>query len=472
MRDLTCMSELDLGNSKIKEIENVSGGEYRDYLGNLHTDLPHFCRVRVHRTNSLNTLTRMEIWLPDDWNGIFLATGNGGIGADILYFQLAQYVKQGYAVVNTDLGTGGGVNSGINNPELHKDFGWRATYLMTVEGKKITRAYYNQKEKYSYFVGNSTGGQQGYMLAERFPKEYDGIVAGVPANNRVFLHTYFLWNYVCLRDKNGNGLFNNEQVQAINKFAVEYFGQNEDFIVFPYNDEKTVPSFLEYLSQRIDLSHAQTDALYKLYNGPVNPKTGEQIYCGMPIGAVGADNNLVDVLDCQKACPYDYPFIWAFGENFKHDEFDFDSDLDSISALLSKHLNANSANLHEFSQNGSKLIAFSGSADSVVPFADAIKYYNRVCDALGGYQNVSRFFRYFILPGKDHGRGGRGANCYEDFLLPLRRWVEQGKAPEYISVCHNQNGLVTHKLSVYPYKSDKLEKKDFPKGCDEKYLNC
>ena len=139
---------------------------------------------------------------------------------------------------------------------------------------------------------------------------------------------------------------------------------------------------------------------------------------------------------------------------------------------MSKHLNANSANLHEFSQNGSKLIAFSGSADSVVPFADAIKYYNRVCDALGGYQNVSRFFRYFILPGKDHGTGGRGANCYEDFLLPLRRWVEQDKAPEYISVCHNQNGLVTHKLSVYPYKSDKLEQKDFPKGCDEKYLNC
>ena len=133
-----------------------------------------------------------------------------------------------------------------------------------------------------------------------------------------------------------------------------------------------------------------------------------------------------------------------------------------------------------FCGSSGKIIAYSGTADPCVPYPDAIKYYNRVCKNLGGYERVGSFFKYFLLPGKDHGNGGKGVNAIfadenrNGLLVALRRWCEEGKEPECIFAAHldfnseNQNGSRLKK--IYPYRGDRSETSDFPLSCDVKYL--
>jgi feruloyl esterase len=138
----------------------------------------------------------VEVWLPDadQWNARFLGLGNGGAAGRINPGGLAASSAAGYAVATTDMGTAPNSDSGIGNPEVWKDFGFRATHLMTVVAKQIVRAHYGRAPELSYFSGGSTGGQQALQEAQRYPEDYDGIAAAVAAHCRTPLHAYFLWN--------------------------------------------------------------------------------------------------------------------------------------------------------------------------------------------------------------------------------------------------------------------------------------
>ena len=138
----------------------------------------------------------VEVWLPDaeKWNARFLGLGNGGAAGKINSGSLAGVSAAGYAVATTDMGTAPNPDSGVGNPEVWKDFGFRATHLMTVAAKQIVRAHYGKDPEFSYFSGGSTGGQQALQEAQRYPEDYDGIAAAVAAHCRTPLHAYFLWN--------------------------------------------------------------------------------------------------------------------------------------------------------------------------------------------------------------------------------------------------------------------------------------
>ena len=479
------IKNLQYDDTEIVEFEYVKDGTFKDNKGNVYTDLPKFFRVLFKSTPGSGSLIMTEVWLPDNWNGMFLGTGNGGMAGAIAYSNLSQYIGEGYVVANTDLGTSRGRESGINNPDVWKDFGWRATHIMTEIGKKLLREYYGEKEQYSYFVGASTGGQQALSLAQRFPEDYDGILAGVPANNRVFLHIYFLWNHNHLTTKDGQGKFSEAEIYAITNCAVKFFQLHGDgelgdnFVSFPYLDANTVESFLSFLqTQCPTFTTEQIESLRAVYSGPVNPVTGEQIYNGMPIGA---EIYGCGIMDCQgEESPHFYPFIWAFGKDYCKGDFDFAADMEKISSLLSAELDANNANLESFYAHGGKLIGYSGSADPCVPFPDAMEYYNRVCREMGGYEKTSTFFRYFLFPGKDHGNTGRGTNALwdseenrEDLLVVLRRWREEGKTPEYIAAARVKPDADKEKVvfvrKIYPYTADK-NGAAFPAVCCERYL--
>lgn len=133
----------------------------------------------------------VEVWLPDaeKWNARFLGLGNGGAAGKINPAGLASMSSAGYAVATTDMGTAPNDNSGVDNPEVWKDFGYRATHLMTVVGNQIVRAHYGRAPELSYFSGGSTGGQQALQEAQRYPEDYDGITAAVPAHCRTLPHT-------------------------------------------------------------------------------------------------------------------------------------------------------------------------------------------------------------------------------------------------------------------------------------------
>ncbi len=164
-----------------------------------HNDAESFARAELRQTPGEGSYIASEVLLPDEWNGEFVFCGNGGIGGSIPRDSMMQYLRHGFAVASTDMGTSRGAQSGVGNPDVWRDFGWRATYIATTDAEAIIKAYYGKEPEYSYFVGFSTGGEQAMAMAERFPELYDGILAGVPAFNRIFLHTYFLWNHNHLR---------------------------------------------------------------------------------------------------------------------------------------------------------------------------------------------------------------------------------------------------------------------------------
>ncbi len=355
---------------------------------------------------------------------------------------------------------------------------------MTETGKEIIRLYYGRMESYSYFLGGSTGGQQALSEAQRFPFDYDGILAMSPANNRVFLHIYFLWNHNHLRPRSGRMLFSQKEIMQISDCAIDYFQSKGDgltgdpFVSFPYTGNNTVEDFLLFLHQKYPLfTEVQLQALSAVYHGPVNQVTGEQIYCGMPIGS---EIYSCGIAECQQEeSPHFYPFIWAFGPDYDGYQFDLGKDVEKIDALLSADLNANQPDLHAFSDNGGKLILISGSADPCVPFPDAMNYYKRVIQAMGSRQKTDGFLRYFLIPGKDHGMNGRGCSAIwgpgkekEELLDVLRRWREQKKEPEYlVSVKEDpvtKDRILTRK--VYPYGSFWQNEEVFPKTCSSRYL--
>ena len=263
-------SELKQWNSSIKSISR-EGEQFTTPSGEVLSGLPDFIRVVVESSCGDGSFIKHEVWLPDDWNGCFIGSGNGGMAGIIVYTTLAEYIKMGsYAVTNTDMGTSDGEARGVKNPDVHRDFGWRATYIMTVVGKLIVQAYYKKEIRYSYFIGRSTGGQQALSMAQRYPNEYDGIVAGVPGNNRINLHTYFLWIFSVL--KRSGVVFSQEELERVSQSAIDFSeqlgfdGPEEHYVLKPQAVDEYIGGFIAYLQKHnTDLSKEKLEALKKIY---------------------------------------------------------------------------------------------------------------------------------------------------------------------------------------------------------------
>ena len=441
-------------------------------------------RIVVESRPDKGSFIITEIWLPKNWNGIFVGLGNGGMAGKINHWNLLKHAHLGYATANTDLGTSRGIESGINNPDVWRDFGWRATHIMTTISKQIIKDYYGKAPQYSYFHGQSTGGQQALSEAQRFPNDYDGIIAGVPAISRIALHTYFLWNYTHLVDPEFGPLFTNKQFVDITAYGVEFFQNKGDgkkgdnFITNPYHDETSVSEFIEHLRSKYRFSHNQLKALTAVYEGPKDPKTGKQIHCGVPIGSEKFATNLLGVNI--EEMPHVYPFKWVNGMDFYKFQFDFSDDFLTIRKALSNDMDALNSDLTEFYKSGGKLISYSGTADSVVPYAAFVKYYNRVCRHFGSVQEVQSFFKWFLLPGKNHNMGGDGVNAWfgnqeeQSLLETLRKWREEGIEPMSIIGARketiNGEAKIVYKRECPQYNGDWVEGKDFPYDLDESYI--
>lgn len=478
---LSKLSNFTMPKTKVDAVSYENNGIFSAPNGIRHEHLPNFYRIKLQILSGKSGLSHTEIWLPEKWNGIYIGTGNGGMAGSIVYSSLAAYVRGGYAVANTDMGTSRGYECGINNPDVWKDFGWRSTHNMTVAAKSVIRMHYGKEPDYSYFTGGSTGGQQALAEAQRFPNDYDGIIAAVPANNRTMLHTYFLWNHVHLRKPDGRKLFSGDEIEFITNFATRFFskidGTNDNFIAFPRSSENLINDFISALTEEHKFTEEQLQALKAIYLGPVNPITKERIYNGMPMGS---EIYGCGIEDCQQSqSPHYYPFIWAFGKDYSPYSFDFSSDLERLNELLADDLNANDADLAAFRLNGGKLLIYSGSADPCVPFPDAMHYYERLLDKMGGYKGVSEFCRYFLVPGRDHGGGGRGANALktadgESEIECIRKWREQGIAPDSLKAFRYKNigGDISTEFEryIYPYGSPNFPLGQCPPVCSNRYL--
>jgi len=197
------LAKLTLPNTTITSAQLVAAGQFAPPGANPappgnpspFANLPAFCRVAATLTPSADSDIKIEVWMPvADWNGKFQGVGNGGWSGAIGYGPLAAALRRGYAAASTDTGhSGGSASFALGHPEKLTDFAWRAGHEMTVQAKAIVAVFYGNGPRLSYWTGCSSGGKQGLTEAQRFPADYDGIVAGAPANFWTHLMFSGLW---------------------------------------------------------------------------------------------------------------------------------------------------------------------------------------------------------------------------------------------------------------------------------------
>jgi feruloyl esterase len=425
---------------------------------------PAFCRVAATLAPTPESHIKIEVWLPptETWNGKFLGTGNGGAGGVISYPALAAGLQRGYATTNTDMGTtttGLDFTFGVGHRELVLDWGYRATHLMTIVAKQIAKSYYAKDPQQSYFQGCSTGGHQAMTEAHRYPADYNGIIAGDPANNRVRLHMVGYWNYQATHNDPAS-YFPTSKLPMINQAvlaacdAIDGLG---DGIIDDPRKCTFDPAVLTCPStgsgQASDaadcLTAPQVAALKKIYDGPRNPRTKELIFPGMypgsEVNALGLDRTLANAPGSGRPAPAAGLAIWT---NWKGPEYDWDKDASKVISELSPLLDDADPDLTAFKARGGKLLLYTGWADPLIPAADLVNFYEGMQKKMGA---TADFARLFMVPGMGHCSGGNAPTRF-DALGALEPWVEKGQAPEKMIAAQIVQGETkrTRPLCVYP----------------------
>jgi feruloyl esterase len=450
------LSSLPIPKAAFTLAEPIAAGTFTPPEGQPIRDLPGFCRVAATLAPSSDSAVRVELWLPKRWNQRLLGTGNGGFAGKIGYGALAGGVRTGYAVVNTDMGMatppGKDASIFVGRPERWKDWGYRSTHEMTAFAKRVVAAYYGSTASRSYFTGCSTGGEQAMMEAQRFPDDYDGIVAGAAANHRTRLHASILWSFAAAQRPPAADL-PAAKIPLLTAAVTAACAGAKPWI----DDPRTCrfdPASLECKAggQENCLTAGEVETVRRIYAGPRNPRTREQIYPGIPVGSESSWGRFLVPWDA-KAAPYQALFQWALGAEWKWQTFDFDRDMDIVDGRLGADLNAISPDLSAFRGRGHKLIAYHGWADALVMPGEAIRYYDAVAARMGSPEATGSFYRLFMVPGMAHCAGGPGPNQF-DMLSQVVDWVEKGTAPERVTAVKRPEGgtgpVVERPLCPYP----------------------
>jgi feruloyl esterase len=464
------LSSLTLGSAEITRAQLVPAGQFAATPAGVlapgapsflpYNALPAFCRVAATLKPSRDSDIKIEVWLPaSGWNGKFEGVGNGGWAGTISVQSLARAVARGYAVAMTDAGHAGQSGDGsfaFNHPEKLVDFGYRAVHEMTVMAKALVRGYYGAAAKTSYWDGCSTGGRQGLMEAQRYPDDYDGIVAGAPANYMSHLLTASIWAaHATLKDP--ASYIPPAKYAAIHKAALDACdaldGVTDGFIGDPTRCRFDPKAILCRGADALTcLTAAQVEAARKIYAPAKNPRTGVEIFPGLEPGSelgwaglAGGPAPLSIAADYFKYVVFRNP-AWDFRT------LDFDKDVALADSLDHGDVNAIDPNLKAFFGRGGKLLMYHGWSDMLIAPRNTVNYYMSVVRALGGAAAVDDSIRLFMVPGMGHCAGGEGPGNF-DKLGPLEQWVEQRTAPERIVASRpatKDASAATRPLCPYP----------------------
>jgi feruloyl esterase len=442
---VSAVKELKIPDGTITLVQHDESPTFTFPDGKTQNNVPPRTVVKLVLNPAKGSNINVELWLPnaEKWNSRMIGLGNGGAAGRIGPGNLIWPVVGGYAAVTTDMGTAPNDLSGVGNQEVWKDFGFRATHLMTVAAKQIIAAYYGKGPEFSYFNGGSTGGQQALQEAQRYPEDYDGIVAAVPAHCRTPLHAYFLWNDQILKKTP----FTQSQEAAVIAAGIDYMAPREapavagKFISDPRYTQKDIEAVIALALQKDpSLTPAHADALRKLFDGPRHTVTGERIFNGIPFGS-----------SISSAHGHLYLFKWVFGADKKLEDINFGADIDTYTAALGPYLNAENPDLSAFEKRGGKLLMMSGTADSIVPYTATLDYYERVIAHIGSLGKTRSFFRFYMIPGREHGNSGPGIQNTPSLLDVVRAWRENGTVPEMIQGKRVVNGKTELEMPLYPY---------------------
>jgi feruloyl esterase len=413
--------------------------------------IPARCRVQLVLKPTSDSLINMELWLPpaDKWNGKFMGVGNGGFAGSIqgLNNEMPQALRLGYATAGTDTGhqDQGGAWA-IGHPEKMIDFGYRATHEMTVKAKEIVNAFYDRRPQYSYFKGCSTGGRMALMEAQRYPDDYDGIIAGSLANRHIHMWTAGIDRSINL-SRHPEQAISAEQAALVNNLVMntcdtlkEGFLNNPRACKVNFSSLKCQAS----ASGNACLTDAQMKTVETFYGGVKNSK-GELIFSGQALG------NPINAQQPSNQAPgglFDLVRIAYNDPNVDWQKFDLDRDMKFLDEKIG-YVDAVNPDLSKYKASGGKLLITHGWGDTGITPETSIWYYEQVLSKMGA--NQSDWMRLFMAPGMGHCGGGPGVNSF-DSIGTLEKWVEKGIAPDTM-LGTGANGM-TRPLCPYPQAAE------------------
>jgi feruloyl esterase len=455
------LTRLSLPGVTISSATSVAAGKFTPPSQNSPVDVPAFCRVAA----VIWPEVKFEIWMPAGWNRKLLAVGNGGLAGSINFRQMIDPLQRGYATSSTDTGHESRNNDASwaqGHMQKVLDFAYRSIHVMAEADKAIIDAFYGSRPAHAYFSGCSQGGQEALMSVQRYPQDFDGVIAGDPANFWTHNQISHLWTVLATE---GNQYIPASKIaalaDAVNTACDQLDGIRDGILNDPRRCHFDPSTLLCHGNDAPTcLTAPQVEAVKKLYEGP-----GEQIYPGLLPGGEtgpggwgnwitgakpGASGHANLGLPFFKYIVFENP-DWDV-QSFKFETAPgFDNDVQFLDDKLAAIFNATSPDLHAFQQNGGKLIQYHGWSDPDITPLNSIHYYESVQAATPG---TSEFYRLYLVPGMQHCGGGPGPTQF-DTISALEQWVEKGVAPDKIVASHiTGNGAVDRTRPLCPYPQE------------------
>jgi feruloyl esterase len=459
----SALTDFTLDKARIASAEFVPEGVFlapASAGANANNDrqpIPAHCRVKMVLTPTAQSNINVELWLPaESWNGRFLAVGNGGwAGAIQGYGDMRMALRRGYATAGTDTGhsAADGPNGmfALGNEEKLVDFAYRAIHEMAEKSKAVITEAYAQAPEYSYFKGCSTGGRQGVMSAQRYPQDFDGIIAGALANRHIHMHVAQSYQHI----------FNNRNPEYANSY--QYTADLINRSVLRQCDTRkegfiNEPRQCQFDFQDITCSKEAGDSAFSesclwefqsaetkdYYGDGLRTRDGTIVFPGQALGSPIPRLPF----DFQAPEPFLFDTIRILGfqnPNYRWRDFDLDRDLPLIDERVG-FVDATDPDLREFEANGGKLLMYHGWADDRITPRNTIQYYESVIQEMG--EDEQDWMRLFMVPGMGHCSAGPGPYEFE-LLTTMERWREANRTPEEIPARNPESGL-SRPLCAWP----------------------
>lgn len=482
------LAKLSLPNTKITLAQVVPAGTfvappppYPTQTPPSYKDVPAFCRVTADIVPTSDSDIKIEVWMPmENWNGKFRGQGNGGFAGVIDYTGMAAEVKHGYATGGTDTGhTTTDAVWALGHPEKVIDFGYRGVHEMTAKAKAVAAAFYGSKPEHSYFASCSDGGREALMEAQRFPEDYDGILAGAPANYWTHLLVNAMWD-LRATTLDPTAYIPAAKIPAFSKAVLAACDAQDGLRDGLLNDPRQchfdpATMICKDADSNSCLTAPQAAALKKIYSGPIDP-AGRHLFPGyVPGGEEGPGGWSIWITGDAPGHSLIAFFSLGYFTNMVYEKRDWDYktfDIDQATKLADEKtagaLNSTNPDLTPFMKRGGKLILYHGWSDAAISPLNTIDYYRSV-EAKMGQGNTNSFTRLFMVPGMQHCGGGPGPSVFghdpddpandaeHNIYVALEHWVEKGAAPSSVIATKyaddgnpGQGTQMTRPLCPYP----------------------
>ena len=428
-----------------------------------------YCLVKVLVPPAINIWVGLP--MNNQWNGRLQSEGGGGYAGSVGV--ATGSINGGYVGIQTDTGHSGGSgtfgclnnctgnnasNPGAPDVQLQTDFAYRSEHEMAVIGKQLAQAYYGQLPVFSYWNGCSTGGRQGMRMAQQFPADYNGILAGAPAFHWDRFQAYQIWPQVAMRIDAGGPVASAKQTLATNAAIAACDAQDgvTDGVINdprtcsynPVNDSSITKASCTSADNTC-LTPGEASAIFKIWDG-ARSATGKKLWPGVERGAAlsglgGTSPFAISVAQPQYWVYFDPTWDWKTLTYANYEQF-FKDTMIKVNPLMASE----NPDLSAFHNAGGKLIMWQGWADQLIMSEGSTIYYDAVANVMGGYAALQPWYRHFMAPGVGHCGGGNGPQP-QNLFQSVVNWVENGTAPDRIPATRTVNGATeTRPLCPYP----------------------